>query len=203
MKTSRLVGTAALLAVTAFGAQSALAYQAGDFYVRGGFEKSDPESGNGALYGDDINVSEDTGFAYGMGYLFHNKLGVELNGSQTMDQDLTAGNTGLGGSFDSTPINLMLNYYPLGGISDARVHPYAGIGVNYTHFDNESFNADLDESWGFAGQVGVDLSVTDNLLVGTWARYADVDTDVDIDGTYKTRLDIDPVTVGAGVTYRF
>lgn len=202
MKTSRLVGTAALLAVTAFGAQSALAYQAGDIYVRGGFEKTDPESGNGALYGNDIDVSDDTGFAYGAGYLFSNKLGVELNGSQTQKQDLSVGGNGVG-NFDSTPVNLMLNYYPLGGISDARVHPYAGVGVNYTYFDNESFDADLDDSWGFAGQVGVDLSVTDNLLVGTWARYTDVDTDLDIDGTYKTRLDIDPVTVGAGVTYRF
>lgn len=202
MKISRLVGTTALLVVTAFCAQSAMAYQAGDIYVRGGIEKTDPEPDNGRLNNQHINVDDDTGFAYGMGYLFSDKLGVELNGSQTQKQNLRVGGSD-DGHFESTPLNLMLNYYPLGGISDARVHPYVGVGVNYTNFKNESFDSGLDDSWGFAGQLGVDLNITDNLLVGTWARYTDVDTNVDLPGTHRTRLDIDPVIIGAGLTYRF
>lgn len=198
MKTSRLMGTAALLAITAFGAQSAFAWQAGDIYVRGGYEKSDSSSSNAADYGEKMGVNDDGGFAYGLGYLFHDNIGVELNGSQTTKHEL--GNLG---GFERTPINLMVNYYPLGGHT-ARVNPYVGAGVNYTTFDvANGFDASIDDSWGLAAQAGIDMSVTENVLVGAWARYADVDADMKIDGNNAGDLDLDPVSVGAGVTYRF
>ncbi|RQW71236.1 OmpW family protein [Halomonas sp. YLB-10] len=202
MNMTRLMGTAALLATTTFAAQSALAYQAGDIYVRGGFEKADPTSDNGDIANQDLDVSEENGFAYGAGYLFHDKFGVELNGSEAMEHDIAV-NGGNVGSVDRTPVNLMLNYYPLGGVENARVHPYVGVGMNYTHFSDESFNADLDSSYGAAAQVGLDLSVTDNLLVGTYARYAEVDSDIEVDGHDVGEAEIDPMTIGAGVTYRF
>ena len=118
MNMTRLMGTAALLATTTFAAQSALAYQAGDIYVRGGFEKADPTSDNGDIANQDLDVSEENGFAYGAGYLFHDKFGVELNGSEAMEHDIAV-NGGNVGSVDRTPVNLMLNYYPLGGVENA------------------------------------------------------------------------------------
>jgi len=202
MKMTRLIATSTLLATTAFAAQSAMAYQAGDLYVRGGFEKADPTSDNGDVLDQDLSISDENGFAYGLGYLFHDKFGVELNGSESMEHDLSVEGGGIG-SVERTPVNVMLNYYPLGGVADARVHPYAGVGMNYTHFSDESFGGDLDSSYGAAAQVGVDLSVTDNLMVGTYARYADVDADIDVDGHDVGEAELDPVTIGAGVTYRF
>ncbi|MBW5801466.1 OmpW/AlkL family protein [Halomonas elongata] len=197
MKATRLISATAFAAATLFAAQSAMAYQAGDIYVRGGYAKSDVKSDNGKVAHQDVNVSDEQGIAYGLGYLFTDKLGVELNGTEAMEHDIT------GGSFDRTPVNLMLNYYPMGG-TDSRIQPYAGVGLNYTHFSNESVSGmDLDDSYGAAGQVGVDLALTDNILVGAFANYADVDSDVDMHGHGAGKVKLDPLTVGGGLTYRF
>ncbi len=57
----------------------------------------------------------------------------------------------------------------------------------------------VDESYGAIGQVGVDLAVTDNIMLNGYASYADVNADINVGG----EVDIEPVTIGGGVTYRF
>lgn len=198
MKTARMLGAITLLTTTAFGAQSALAYQAGDIYVRAGFEKTDSSSSTFKVDGKKQSVDDDIVFGYGAGYLFHNNFGVELNGSQTAKQELSGH-----GTIESTPVNLMLNYFPLGG-HVSRIQPYVGIGVNYTNFDTDSnFDADIDDSWGFAAQVGVDLSIAENILVGMYGHYAEVDPDATINDKDVGGIEIDPLVIGAGLTYRF
>ncbi|MDR5867727.1 OmpW/AlkL family protein [Halomonas koreensis] len=202
MKLTRLITATAFATAGLVAAQSAMAYQAGDLYVRGGIAKSEVSDDNGRLAGQPLDVSDERGFSYGLGYQFHDKLGVELNGTQDMEHDLTLGGVDTG-SVDRRPVNLMVNYYPLGG-SASRVQPYVGAGVNYTYFNDESApGLDIDASWGAAGQVGVDLALTDHLLVGAYANYADVDADVALNGNDLGEAEIDPVTVGGGVTYRF
>lgn len=202
MKLTRLITATAFATAGLVAAQSAMAYQAGDLYVRGGIAKSEVSDDNGRLAGQPLDVSDERGFSYGLGYQFHDKLGVELNGTQDMEHDLTLGGADTG-SVDRRPVNLMVNYYPLGG-SASRVQPYVGAGVNYTYFNDESApGLDIDASWGAAGQVGVDLALTDHLLVGAYANYADVDADVALNGNDLGEAEIDPVTVGGGVTYRF
>ena len=206
MNMTRLMGTAALLATTTFAAQSALAYQAGDIYVRGGFEKADPTSDNGDIANQDLDVSEENGFAYGAGYLFHDKFGVELNGSEAMEHDIAV-NGGNVGSVDRTPVNLMLNYYPLGGVENARVHPYVGVGMNYTHFSDEDIDTgddlDLEESWGWAGQAGLDLVIDDHWAANMAVWYLDIDSDVDLNGKDIGEIEVDPYVIMAGISYRF
>ncbi|WP_069384838.1 OmpW/AlkL family protein [Halomonas caseinilytica] len=197
MKATRLISATAFAAIGLFATQAAMAYQAGDIYVRGGYAKSDVKSDNGEIANQNINVSDERGIAYGLGYLFTDKFGVELNGTEAVEHDMD------GGHFDRTPVNLMLNYYPLGG-TDSRVQPYAGVGLNYTHFSNESVSGmELDHSYGAAGQVGVDLALTDHFLIGAFANYADVDSDVDMHGHSAGKVKLDPLTVGGGLTYRF
>ncbi|QEM82360.1 OmpW/AlkL family protein [Halomonas binhaiensis] len=199
MKTARLIASAALLTTTAFAAQSALAYQAGDIYGRLSFEKQDSQHSSIRADPWTLGVSNATGFGYAAGYLFHDKFGVELNGSQTMKHEMSHI-----GVFKRTPINLMLNYYPLGGIAHTRINPYLGLGVNYSDFSTESsFDGHIDDTWGVAVQAGMELSLTDNILVGAYARYAEADADLKVDGYHKGKLELDPVSVGAGLTYRF
>ncbi|MEQ6918446.1 OmpW/AlkL family protein [Halomonas aquatica] len=202
MKSKTLIATAALAAAGIVTTQVAMAYQAGDIYVRGGIAKAEVADDNGRVAGTDLNVSDERGFAYGVGYLFSDALGIELNGTEAVEHDLALGNTGIGG-VDRMPINLMVNYYPLGGTT-SRVQPYLGAGLNYTHFSEEELDGlDIDSSYGFAGQVGVDLAVTDYLLVGAFARYSDVNADVELNGSDIGEAEIDPMTIGGGVTFRF
>ncbi|MBB3232681.1 OmpW/AlkL family protein [Halomonas stenophila] len=202
MKTPRLITAAALATAGILATQTAMAYQAGDLYVRGGVAKSEVKDDNGQAAGGDLDISDERGFTYGLGYQFHDQLGVELNGSQDIEHDLTVSGVDAG-SVDRRPVNLMLNYYPLGG-TDSRVQPYAGAGLNYTYFNDETASGlEIEDSYGAAAQVGLDFAVTDYLLVGAFANYADVDADVEVNGSDAGEAEIDPLTVGGGVTFRF
>ncbi|RDB44015.1 OmpW family protein [Halomonas sp. DQ26W] len=197
MKTFRLIPVAVIAASCAFVSQAALAYSAGDTFVRGGFAKSDTRSDNGVL--DGVSSGE-TGFTYGAGYLFHDQIGIELNSSEKIEHDFSAGE--LSGSLNRMPVNLLVNYYPLGGL-DSRVQPYFGAGLNYTRFSGEPEGVDARRSYGAVGQVGVDLAVTDNFMLNGFANYADVDSRLSQDGDRLGTAKIDPMTIGGGVTLRF
>ncbi|MCE9664335.1 outer membrane beta-barrel protein [Halomonas sp. M5N1S17] len=197
MNTTRLIPVAVIAASCAFVSQAALAYSAGDTFVRGGFAKSDTRSDNGVL--DSISSGE-TGFTFGAGYLFHDQIGIELNSSEKIEHDFSAGD--LAGSVDRMPVNLLVNYYPLGGL-DSRVQPYVGAGLNYTRFSGEPEGIDARRSYGAVGQVGIDLAVTDNFMLNGFANYADVDSRLSQDGERLGTAKVDPMTIGGGVTFRF
>ncbi|MEQ6918447.1 OmpW/AlkL family protein [Halomonas aquatica] len=206
---------AAGLAAAGFTASTqAFAYGAGDVFTRVGVAKVEPKSDNGsldlsfadaALSSQDVNVDDDSAFAFTLGYRFTDKLGMELLAAEPFDhgfqvEDVTNGST------DHLPPTLTLQYYPLGG-SDARVQPYAGVGVNYTRFSDEELNnglsIELDDSWGAAGQLGVDLLIDDNWALNAAAWYLDIDTDATVAGQDVGTVEIDPVVVMAGLSFRF
>jgi outer membrane protein len=65
---------------------------------------------------------------------------------------------------------------------------------------------DLDDSWGLAAQVGIDVMLSDRLLLNAQARYIDIDTT----GTthlagdkVKVDLEVDPFVYMVGLGYRF
>lgn len=195
--------TAAIVSASAFMvSQAAMAYEAGDVFVRGGVAQTDTGSGNGNVGGADLNVQSARGFTYGAGYLFSDKVGVELNSSEKFEHDLSAAGASVG-SVDRLPVNLLVNYYPLGGL-DSKVQPYVGVGLNYTRFSSEPTGFSIDESYGAIGQAGVDLAVTENIMLNGYVSYADVNSDINLDGAGRVgEVDIEPVTVGGGITYRF
>ncbi|BBI74831.1 outer membrane protein W [Vreelandella aquamarina] len=195
--------TAAIVSASAFMAsQAAMAYEAGDVFVRGGVAQTDTGSGNGNVGGADLNVQSARGFTYGAGYLFSDKVGVELNSSEKFEHDLSAAGAS-GVSVDRLPVNLLVNYYPMGGL-DSKVQPYVGVGLNYTRFSSEPTGLSIDESYGAIGQAGVDLAVTDNVMLNGYVSYADVSADINnAAGATIGEVDMEPVTIGGGITYRF
>ncbi len=55
----------------------------------------------------------------------------------------------------------------------SKLHPYVGAGINYTNFFDEGTTGalagaslDLDDSWGLAGEIGVDYELQNDWLVG-------------------------------------
>lgn len=175
-----------------------MAYQAGDIYVRGSFEKAEVTTDN---------ISDENAFYLSGGYLFHDKMGVELGIGESVKHDSfgLAGNDL--GTMERMPVNLLVNYYPLGGIEEARVQPFVGLGVNYTRYSSidevDPYNIDIDDDYGIVGQAGVDLTLTDNLSATGYARWADVDAEIENNGESIGTTTLDPVTIGAGLTYRF
>lgn len=84
------------------------------------------------------------------------------------------------------PPTLMAQWYF--GDSSSKVRPYIGAGVNYTTFFDEKFNdtgkeagltdLSLKDSWGMAGQVGLDYLINRDWLINASVWYMDIDTDV-------------------------
>ncbi len=128
MSNMKLISAAVITAGFALASQAALAYNAGDVFVRGGVAQTDTGSGNGNVAGDSLSVDDARGLTFGVGYLFTDKVGIELNSSEEVEHDLSVTGSGVG-SIDRMPVNLLLNYYPLGGL-DSRVQPYVGAGLN-------------------------------------------------------------------------
>ncbi len=199
------LATAALTAST-----QAFAYGAGDFFTRVGIAKVEPKSDNGdldtALGVLETDVQDDSGLAFTLGYRVTDKLGIELLAAEPFDHDIELSGDNLA-STEHLPPTLTLQYYPLGGTA-ARVQPYAGIGVNYTRFSDEKtevpdVSLELDDSWGAAGQLGVDLLIDDNWALNAAAWYIDIDTDAKVAGQDAGTVSIDPVVVMAGLSFRF
>ncbi|MCK0745112.1 OmpW/AlkL family protein [Chromohalobacter nigrandesensis] len=202
---SSLALTAALVPAT-----SAFAYGQGDFYTRFGVAKVAPQSDNGdfgAPLNMKIDADDDSGFAFTLGYRFQDKLGVELLAAQRFEHQVRLNGSDMA-SIHHLPPTLTLQYYPLGG-TDARVQPYLGAGINYTHFSDEKLDGgelELDDSWGGAAQVGVDLLIDDHWALNAAAWYLDIDSDATatLDGNdYHADVEIDPIVVMGGLSYRF
>lgn len=196
MRTSSKILATVTFSAVALTSQAAMAYQAGDFYLRAGIEKAD-------ISADELSREEN--FHLAGGYLFLDKLGVELGVGEDVEHDFAL-DSGAQGSLDRMPATLLLNYYPLGGIDASRIQPFLGAGVNYTRFSSVSTDGpgsmDVDDDYGIAAQVGMDLVITDNIHATGYARYSEIDAEFEGGGTSdKNRLD--PLTAGAGITYRF
>ena len=100
---------------------------------------------------------------------------------------------------------------------NAQVRPYAGVGVNYTLFYNESASSslegaigntgiDLDDSFGVAFQAGVDVALNDNWFANLDVKYIQIDTDARLatgPATNTVEVDLDPVVAGIGIGRRF
>ncbi|MGM0702553.1 MAG: OmpW/AlkL family protein [Pseudomonadota bacterium] len=216
-----LLATGLVAAAAATASTQALAYGEGDFFTRVGAAHVSPKSDNGDLDLPELglglpvlgtDVDDDTNLGFTLGYRFHDKLGVELLAALPFKHDINVGDGGATGSTKHLPPTVTLQYYPLGG-TDARVQPYAGIGLNYTKFFDEKatvhalgdaeVDLDLDSSWGAAGQVGLDVLINDNWAVNAAAWYIDIDTDASIEGVDVGTVNIDPWVFMAGFSYRF
>lgn len=193
----KLLSAAIIAGGTFATAQAALAYETGDILVRGGVAKVTPE-------GDASDeISEENGFVGSVGYMVHDKLAVTLGSSEEFEHDVSV--NGVSGEFEQQPIDLMVQYYPLGGV-DSRIQPYAGVGANYTRFSGESSGLNVDNTWAAKGELGVDLAVTDYLSINGFASYTDLDADYSYSGggfSGSGEADIDPVAIGGGITVRF
>jgi len=214
--------TASLLAL-AIAAPVAQAHQAGDIIVRAGAITVDPHEdssnvkiGGVKAAGTAATLDSDTQLGLNFAYMLTDKLGIELLAATPFSHDV--GTKGLGGlklgSVKHLPPTLSLVYYPLD--SKSAFQPYVGVGINYTWFfdtelsseaEGKGFSGlDMKDSWGLAGQIGMDYMLTDNLMLNAQVRYIDIET---TGTTYlngdkvKVDVDVDPFVYMVGLGYKF
>ncbi|ROS05272.1 outer membrane protein [Sinobacterium caligoides] len=211
-------------AVAAVVAPAAQALEGGDMIVRFGAVKvapnvdSGPVSLNGAPTFKGVEVSDDTQFGISGTYMLAPTVGIELLAATPFEHDITLEEGVKVGSTKHLPPTLSVQYYPLGA-SQSKWQPYLGLGVNYTTFFSESVDPELeaalgapaemelDDSWGLAGQVGVDYYINDKWLINASAMYADINTSATITAdngnVAKVDADLDPWVYRLNVGYKF
>lgn len=219
MKINKL-GAAILTATVAMsGATAVQAYDAGDILVRAGaatVEPKDAPNGDILASGTDTGlnavVDNDTQLGLNFVYMLSQNVGVEVLAATPFEHDIHVEGTDLKvGSAKHLPPTVSLQYFLLGD-TDSKFQPYAGVGLNYTWFFDENANSsdgfsdlDLDDSMGFAAQVGVDYLVTDNILLNASMYKIDINTDATVDlagTTLKSDVDIDPMVYMVSVGYK-
>ncbi|HET8710373.1 MAG TPA: OmpW family outer membrane protein [Spongiibacteraceae bacterium] len=220
----------ALAAAAAVSGQVA-AYEAGDWVVRAGYADVEPQESSTALKLDGTklggtSVGVDGAAALGItaSYMLTSHIGVELLAATPFSHEIyTKGLGGLGlglhdvrlGTTKHLPPTVSVQYYFLD--STSNLQPYAGVGINYTTFFNESVsseaknelgakNMSLDDSYGFAGELGLDYRLDDHWLVNAAVWYIQIETDASVEtalGKVKSTVTLDPWVYMLSVGYKF
>jgi len=207
---------------------AAFAHQAGDILVRGGATSVNPDSENTAvlLSGADstmsLSVDDNTQLGLNLVYFYDSNWAVELLAATPFTHEVTLNDPnavlGVDGAklaeVTHLPPTLSALYYI---DTNSAFKPYVGVGINYTVFFEEEFeaapkslgltNLKLDGSFGLAVQLGADYEINKNWSVNFSARYIDISTDATFDvagdNIGKATVDVDPMVYSLMVGYKF
>lgn len=199
--TGMLLGMgAALLATTGW------ALEAGNVLVRVGpagvFPHDDStDLNNLGIGGANVSVGNAWSAGLTLAYMATDNIGVELVAAWPFKHTIRGDGaiSGLGniGDTKQLPPTLLAQYYffPKG-----PVRPYLGAGINYTIFFDTNAKSPLDDlefsnSWGLAGEVGVDIDLNKDWFVNMSGWYMDIDTQAKAkigSITTKSNVNIDP-----------
>ncbi|TCL02446.1 MULTISPECIES: outer membrane protein OmpW [Sodalis] len=191
------------------------AQQAGDFIVRAGSATVRPtESSDNVLGLGGFNIDNNTQLGLTFTYMATDNIGVELLAATPFRHKVGLNSTGDIASVRQLPPSLMAQYYF--GEAQDKLRPYIGVGLNYTTFFDEKFNQtgrdaglsdlSLKDSWGIAGQAGLDYNLNDNWLINMSVWYMDIDTKVRFkagEEQQSIHTDINPWVFMFAVGYRF
>ncbi len=226
MKNSLKRALPAAIALTlGLTAMPATAYEAGDWIVRARLITVNPDEDSSAIAsngvdvaGSGVSVDNDLVPELDFTYMVDRHWGLELI-LGTSEHDINATGTlapalGQIGEAKVLPPTLTLQYHFL---PSNNIRPYAGIGINYTHFyderatgaiDGGNTKLDLDDSWGLAAQAGVDIDINKEWFINFDVKYIDISTEATFKntnglGTVTADVDIDPWVFGVGVGTTF
>lgn len=196
MKIKALLST--LILISAGAANTAMAVEKGDWLVRFGASNVDPKSDNHPV----VSVDDGSSFTANVAYMFTDNLSVELLAAYPFEHDITAGGAKVASTKHLPPtVSVQYHFMPQNPFK-----PYVGLGVNYTTFFSTKSslgNLDLGDSWGLAGEVGVDIMLGDRWLLNGSIRYIDIETKARLDGASLGKVAIDPMVYGLHLGLKF
>lgn len=218
MKTTNLAKLA-LACTLALGPMTTFAAQSGDWLLRAGVTTVNPDDSSdnvfvgGADLGIGVNVDNNAQLGLNIAYFLNENWAIELLAATPFDHDIGLNTVGALGSTKHLPPTLSALYYFNTGSS---IHPYVGLGLNYTIFFDEEFtsaNSDagfsdlsLDSSFGLSTQIGVDIDINEKWAVNASVRWIDIDTTAEFNlGADRGSVDveIDPYVYTLSLAYRF
>lgn len=199
-----------MMAVGAIGLipfSSAQAYKAGDVIARGGTHYVNPSDGTEVAGVGKVAADGAWGLTGSFEYFLTPNIAADLLVAVPFKHDITLDGTKVGSANDLPPV-VSLVWYPT---LAATVHPYVGVGVNYTIFWNEKTTGplagthlQLDNSFGFAALAGVAFDLNKSWSVVVDARYMDLDTKAKVKEVGNLgSISVDPLAYGVSIGYHF
>jgi outer membrane protein len=198
----------ALFLVLGGTAAPAFAQQTGEWTLSIGAHQVDPKSDNGSLVNGalDVEVGSDAKPTITAEYFIRDNLGIEVLASWPFEHDIAIKGLGRVGSTKHLPPTVSLQYH----FGNGTVKPFVGAGVNFTLFMSEETTGalagndiSLSNSFGLAAHAGIDFEVSERGSIRVDARWIDIDTDVELNGTDIGEVNIDPLVYGAAYVIKF
>ena len=193
----------------------AQAYEAGTWIVKGGATFVQPEDTAWEEEGDKIIVDDGSSFGITGTYMFTPNWGLDILAAWPFEHDVKLNPGGLGeikiAEVTHLPPTVSVQYHFL---PDSKWQPYAGLGLNYTFLFDEDveesvlpgYDLDVDGSFGFAAQLGLDYQINEKWLFHIDARYISIEPDATLSGegqSDEVSLDINPMVYSIGFGRKF
>jgi len=213
----RILTKTALAAATAtaFASVPALAYEKGDMMLRVGaagvYPTGDSETISAVGPGAKVEAEDAWSLGLTFTYMFTDNIGLGVLGAYPFEHDIEGKGSisGLGkvGKTTQLPPTVTLEYY---FNNTTPLTPYLGAGVNYTYFWDEEgkgalsdANLDIDDSWGYAFEGGVDYSINDQWMVSAQVYYINIETRAKVSGIGSFDVDVNPWAYVLTAGYKF
>jgi outer membrane protein len=211
-KTSPLLLCTLAAALTA--AAPAMAQSKGEWTLGVGVGVVDPKSDAGDLDGTALGlgklpteVDSDAKPTFTFEYFVADNVGVEVLAALPFKHEISIKGIGECGETKQLPPVVSLQYH---FANHTKATPFVGLGVNYTKFFSSDAKGalrgadlDLDDSWGVAAHVGLDYALSDKGSLRVDLRWADIDTDVKVNGAKLGSAEIDPLVYGVAYVFKF
>jgi outer membrane protein len=184
---------------------AAHAHEKGDWLVRVGAGLIDPKSDNS----DIVSVDSGAALVFNGTYFFTPNIAFEVLAATPFSHDIELKADGSKvGEVKHLPPTFSLQYH---FDTAGKFKPYVGAGLNYTLvFDEDTTGAlagtdlDVDDSFGFAAQLGTDIVISDTMFLNFDVRWADIDADVEISPVgLAFDVEIDPMVYSLALGWKF
>ena len=170
----------------------------------------DPDSDNGTVPTLDVGIDVDSGasLVFNGTYFFTPNVAFEVLAALPFSHDVDLDGIGKVAEVKHLPPTFSLQYHFDTG---NNFRPYVGAGLNWTiFFDEDTEGAlagtdlDLDDSFGFAAQVGADFDINDSMFVNFDFRYIDIGPEADVSPLgLEFDVDIDPFVYSLTMGWKF
>ncbi|NNK98096.1 MAG: OmpW family protein [Xanthomonadales bacterium] len=203
MRTKMKIALSAAIAMGLGLANTATAFEPGDWLVRAGASYVNPASDNS----DIVSVEPGTSFTINLTYMMTDVWAIEVLAAYPFKHDIELLDGTKVGSTKHLPPTVSLQYHFR---PTEQFQPYVGIGLNYTTFSSEKTTGPLEgtdlklgDSWGLGGEIGFDMMFNDDWFFNANVRYLDIDTKARLDGASLGNVNIDPWVFGGHIGFRF
>ncbi|MEM8537525.1 MAG: OmpW family outer membrane protein [Pseudomonadota bacterium] len=188
-------------------AGAASAQSQGDWKLGVGLGWVSPEGGSSMTAAGSIDVDPNLRPTITAEYFIFDNVGIELLASWPFEHDINLAGAGEVATTKHLPPTLSIQYH---FTNKSNLTPFVGVGVNYTHFFDETgrgalagADVSLDDSFGLALHAGLDYDISAR---GAWRadiRWINIETDVAINGADIGTVDINPIVLGAAYIFKF